>query len=285
MVKIISDGEFFNVGDSLSCGQTFRFYPYKKGYIALAEDKCCYAYDENGRAVIETEKKNEEFFRNYFDLSRDYSQIVSRAIASRFEIIRRSATLGKGIRIFRQNATETLFSFMISQNNNIPRIKKSIEAICLALGDKRSFNGETFYSFPSPERLAEQDAEFYKKAGLGYRAEYVRRLATEIAEGFNPDDLQSLDTPSLRKKLCGIYGVGEKVSDCVSLFGYGRTDSFPVDTWIEKAYKEDFNGTLADRKKISAFFCDEFGNDGGFFQQYLFYYKRSLEKALRDKKT
>lgn len=277
MEKIVTNGEYFNVYDTLLCGQVFRYFPAAPkdgGFFVCSGDKRCLVYNENGNAVIECESADKEYFENYFDLSRDYGAIVS-AAKSHGEPICSAAKTGKGIRILNQDKAETLFSFIVSQNNNIPRIKGIIEKMCVGAGEKREFFGEEYYTFPTAKRLAEKDADFFKGIGLGYRADYIKRLADGFSEIFDEKVFSALDTAALKKRLTAIYGVGPKVADCVSLFGFHRSDSFPVDTWIEKVYREDFKGELTDRNKISEYFTDKFGDNSGYIQQYLFYYKRS----------
>ena len=274
MRKIISDNGFFNIKDTLSCGQIFRFKEYDGGYLCFSADKCAFVREEENKTVITCEENDAEYFTEYFDLKRDYRAIYTRASAEKEEIIVKSAAAGKGIRILRQNREEMLFSFIISQNNNIPRIKKIIERLCSSLGEKKTFSGEEYFTFPKAAAMSKKDLGFYYGIGLGYRAPFIKRLADDVASGFN---VASLDDGKLKENLLKIYGVGEKVADCVMLFGFNKTDAFPVDTWIEKVYREDFNGTLKDRKKISEYFTDRFKEDSGFIQQYLFYYKRSLE--------
>ncbi len=280
MEKIVLDGEFFNAKDTLNCGQLFRFFSAgvkKDAYFVNSLDKRCLLYNEGKNAVIECEEVDRAYFENYFDLSRDYGAIVS-AAEKEGGILSVAARLGKGIRILNQDRTETLFSFIVSQNNNIPRIKGIIERLSAGAGQKREFYGEEYYAFPTAEELAAKPLEFFKEIGLGYRADYIKRLADNFDGTFDASEFSALNTNDLKKKLTSIYGVGPKVADCASLFGFHRSDSFPVDTWIEKVYKENFNGELHDRAKIADFFVDKFGENAGYFQQYLFYYKRSLEK-------
>ena len=278
MEKIIFNNTYFNIKDTLECGQVFRFYPHEKGYLVYTKDKCAYCYNENDNAIIECNVDDREYFNNYFDLANNYESIVASAQESNYEVLRTSAKIGKGIRILNQDIEETLFSFIISQNNNIPRIKSIIEKLCYALGERKKFYGKEYCAFPTIKAMANKDIEFFKSIGLGYRAGYVKKLAEEIVNGFDANRLKTLETEEIRKELIKIYGVGEKVADCVMLFGYHRGDAFPVDTWIEKLYKENFNGKLTDRKKISKWLVEEFGEKSGYYQQYLFYYKRSLEK-------
>lgn len=268
--------KYFNLKDTLECGQIFRFLPKDEGYLVFSLDKCAYCYNKDGNAYIECEKQDESYFINFFDAERDYSKIVQSAIESEYEILSKSAILGKGIRILNQNPVETLFSFIISQNNNIPRIKSIIERLCTALGKKHVFMGIEYHAFPTVKEMASASLDFYKQIGLGYRAEYIKSLANSMDNGFDVISLGNLQTQALKDALQTILGVGPKVADCVSLFGFHRVDSFPVDTWIEKVYLQDFNGKLLDRNKISKWFVEKFGQNAGFFQQYLFYYKRSL---------
>ena len=270
--------EFFNIVDTLECGQIFRYKEYKNGFLVFSSDKCAYVYESGENTVIECEDKDFEYFYDFFDLKTDYSKIVSDAVNSCISILKKSAVLGKGIRILNQNTEEMLYSFIISQNNNIPRIKSLIEKICISSGEEKEFLGQKYYSFPTFEKLNEKDEDFFSGIGLGYRAPYIKKLSESMAQGFSVKEFYGLSSDNLRKKLLQIYGVGPKVADCVLLFGFHKKDAFPVDTWIEKVYREDFNGKLTDRNKISEFFVASFGKNAGYFQQYLFYYKRSLEK-------
>ncbi len=278
MKKIIFPSEYFNIKDTLECGQVFRFRPFEKGFLVFSLDKCAYCYQENDNTVIECKDNDESYFYNYFDLNRDYSSIYSDALNKGVDILISSAKKGKGIRILNQDPVETLFSFIISQNNNIPRIKGIIEKLCFYLGEKKEFNNFTYFAFPTTEKMSEKSADFYKGLSLGYRAEYIYKLSLEIVNGLDILAFKGLSTAELKKALIKIYGVGPKVADCVTLFGFHRADSFPVDTWIDKVYHENFNGTLKDRVKITEWFLNEFKENAGYFQQYLFHYKRIKEK-------
>ena len=278
MKQIVCDSQFFNVRDTLECGQVFRFIPYGKGYKVFSQDRCAYLYNENEKTIIEIKDTDQEYFENYFDLKRDYKEIFEGALAQNVSILSQSAKLGKGIRILNQDKIETLFSFIVSQNNNIPRIKGIIEKLCRGLGEKREFLEEEYYTFPTYEKMAQAPLDFFKSIGLGYRAEYVKRLAEQMMEGLNVQNFDLLSTVDLKKSLVSLYGVGPKVADCVSLFGFHRADSFPVDTWIAKVYEQDFNGNLKDRDKIAKWFTQRFGENAGYYQQYLFYYKRTLSR-------
>ncbi len=276
MQKIIVDNEFFNIKDTLECGQVFRFFPEENGYVVISTDKCAFVYEDGDKTVIESDYP--DYFRNYFDLDKDYKEVFLKAQSYGVEVLNVASNIGKGIRILNQDPEETLFSFIISQNNNIPRIKLTIEKLCKELGNPIEFKGKIYYGFPKAERLSLQDCGFYKALGFGYRDKFMVDVSSKVYKGVDFKELKKLPYKELKKALLEFNGVGPKVADCVSLFGFGKTEGFPVDTWIEKLYKENFDGKLLDRNKIADFFTEKFGNYSGYVQQYLFYYKRSIEE-------
>ncbi|MBD5632111.1 MAG: 8-oxoguanine DNA glycosylase [Clostridia bacterium] len=265
------NAEYFNPEHVLECGQIFRFTPFKEGYFVCSADKACYVHSDGVKTIVKSDDC--DYFYNYFDLDRDYSEIVNRAKVHNIPLLTRSCEHFKGLRLLNQNREEMLYSFIISQNNNIPRIKGIISRICGGLGEKREYLGESYYTFPTSSKLAAAGAEFFRSAGCGYRDAFLAETSARVAqEGIS--HLENLDGNTLKSELLKYKGVGAKVADCVALFGFGKRDSFPVDTWVEKVYKEDFNGTLTDRAKITEYFRSLFGEDAGYVQQYLFYGKR-----------
>lgn len=270
-MKFDYDAKYFNPEHVLECGQIFRFYPFAQGYMVLSADKACYVHTDGNKTYVECD--DGDYFYNYFDLNRDYSSIVKEATSHNIPLLTHSAEQFCGLRLLNQNKEEMLYSFIISQNNNIPRIKGIISRICGGLGEKREFLGEEYYTFPTTQKLASAGREFFKSAGCGYRDTFLAETSARILkEGIAR--LENLSTAELKRQLLTYKGVGAKVADCVALFGFGKRDSFPVDTWIEKIYREDFNGTLTDRNKICDYFLGLFGENSGYIQQYLFYGKR-----------
>lgn len=271
---ITFESEFFNVRDTLTCGQVFRFNAFEDGsYTVKSKGEIAKLRVEGD--TVQVTSTNDEYFENYFDLKKDYSALLESVLSCNNEKVKKVAEKYRGIRILRQDGIEAFFSFLVSQNNNIPKIKSTIEKLCVALGEKRIFNGEEYYAFPTSEAFFKADLSVLKQSGLGYRAEYVKEAAVKIRSGeIDFEKLNRLDTVALKKELLKIKGVGDKVANCVTLFGFGRSDSFPVDTWIEKIYREDFDGKLTDRAKISRYFLDTFKENSGYVQQYLFYAKR-----------
>lgn len=271
MVKIEYDAKYFNPEQTLDCGQVFRFERFKDGYFIVSGGKACYLHTQGNKTIAECE--DGDYFYNYFDLARDYAPICGFAANSGFELLEKSAKAYCGLRLLNQDREEMIYSFIISQNNNIPRIKGIISRICAGLGQKSEFLGREYYTFPTTYAMAQAGGDFFKAAGCGYRDKFLSGTALRLqAEGLAP--LEGLPTPELKKQLLTYAGIGPKVADCIALFGFSRRDSFPVDTWVEKVYREDFKGTLTDRNKICQYFLQLFGENSGYMQQYLFYGKR-----------
>lgn len=272
MITIDYDARYFNPRDVLECGQIFRFEQYRDGYRVFSKDKACYVHTDGKKTVIECD--DGDYFYNFFDLGRDYAAIIEKIEQFNVPVLTRSCNAASGLRLLNQNPEETIFSFIISQNNNIPRIKGIIERICKGLGEKREFMGEEYYTFPTAAALSQKDADYYKSLGAGYRDRFIVETARRIAaEGI--ENLKALDAKELKRELLSYTGIGPKVADCVCLFGFSKVASFPVDTWIEKIYREDFGGTLKGRNAINAYFTSLFGEYSGYVQQYLFYAKRA----------
>ncbi len=271
MIKIDYDAKYFNPLHTLDCGQIFRFEPFKEGFLVFSGDRACYVYSDGKKTFVQCE--DGDYFYNFFDLARDYAGIVEKAKSYNLPLLSKSAESCSGLRLLNQQKEEMIYSFIISQNNNIPRIKGIISRICGGLGEKREFMGVEYSAFPTTRALAAAGAEFFKNAGCGYRDKFLDETAKRI-QGEGIEYLEKLNTCELKRALMGYKGVGAKVADCIALFGFAKRDSFPVDTWIEKIYREDFGGTLTDRNKICDYFLGLFGENSGYMQQYLFYGKR-----------
>ena len=192
--------------------------------------------------------------------------------------------LQAGIRILNQDRWETIISFIISQNNNIPRIKGCIESLCRNFGEYAgSYRGEEYYSMPAPQVLAALDIEDLAPVRLGYRAKYIIETSKKIVADGGVEFLDSaFDENSsgdeVYEYLTGLCGVGPKVANCIMLFCMQQYDSFPVDVWVKRVMNRLYGFDESDIKGMKNFAADKYMNLGGFAQQYLFYYIRSLEK-------
>ena len=239
-IKIFSLDDF-NAQQILECGQIFRFNI--DGNVAKV-------YSKNKKAEIET-KENQviistndvDYFEHFFDLKTDYKQIKN-AFAND-EFLGKAVKHGYGIRILNNDAYEMIISFIISANNNIKRIKNSIEYLCKNFGS----NVGEYYAFPTLSQLKQAKVEDYKMAGLGYRAEYMFETVQRLSEQ-DIETLKELPASEQFEFLVSLKGVGEKVANCIMLFGLGVKNVFPVDTWINKVYNSLTNSTETNRKKM-----------------------------------
>lgn len=275
MEKITVKSEYFSPIDTLLSGQCFRFKEYKKGYLVISSDKICYVYNDEDNVIIETEFL--DYFEKYFDINFDYQSVYNFSKNFGNETLKLATEYSKGVRILKQNPFETIFTFIVSQNNNVKRIANTIQKLCEKVGEKLNSPFGEYYAFPTLKGLSLLTEEDYKSLGLGYRARYFLELTNSLSSGLRLDDFETLTDLELYNALTSINGIGDKVASCIMLFGYYRTNYFPVDTWVEKIYREDFNGTLKDRKKMSLYFTSQFGSYSGYIQQYLFYYKRFIK--------
>ena len=263
--------EYFNICDTLECGQIFRYKRLENGaYGVYSLDKYAELFYDGGNVCVATRDK--DYFWNFFDLDCDYASKVSR-ISALSPLMREAAAFGKGIRILNQDLTEMIFSFIISANNNIKRIQLIIERMCNSLGADTPYGK----AFPTVQALAAAPVQTFTGIGAGYRDRYLHLTANRLL-GYDLSALRKLDSVSARKELLTFTGIGPKVADCIMLFGLKRGDVFPVDTWIKKVYHEHFEQGHKDGE-ISRFFCDLFGQDAGLCQQYLFYFQRKYRQG------
>ena len=264
------DSEYFNVRDTLECGQIFRFkHMGGEKYAVCSLDKYAELETVDNKVIVRTTEK--EYFWHFFDLDTDYAKKVAR-ISSISPLMQEATALGKGIRILNQDLTEMIFSFIISANNNIKRIQLIIDRLCNAIGHETPFG----HAFPTVEDMATQTVEFYTGIGAGYRDKYLLQTAQMLLT-YDLSKLNDLDSSAARKELLKFMGIGPKVADCIMLFGLRRGDVFPVDTWLKKVYHNYFEQGHKD-SEISSYFCNLFGDDAGLCQQYLFYFQRKYRQ-------
>ncbi len=271
----------FDPVQTFECGQCFRWTPHEnnrwigvvKGHIMNLE--------WNGRDMVlhsTTEKDFLEIWYPYFDLGRDYGVIKER-LSEKDPVMAKAISFGQGIRLLKQDFTEILISFLVSQNNGIPRIRQIIESLSLNFGEPIDPEQRAF-AFPTMERLVELELEALKVVRAGYRDKYIHRVSRQL---YNKEvDLSVImeDRSSSREELLKLYGVGEKVADCILLFSGIRYDTFPVDRWVKRVMAELYLGYEASYEELNAFARERFGDLAGFAQQYLFYYARAHKIGL-----
>ncbi|MGL5440459.1 MAG: DNA-3-methyladenine glycosylase family protein [Filifactoraceae bacterium] len=260
-------------------GQAFRWEKEEDGsFTVVAKNHLCNVKKTGNDIILSGADKNdyEEFWKSYFNMNRDYSKLKNdfRKIDINLE---KATIFGEGLRVLKQDPFEMIITFIISANNQIPRIKKSVNLIAELMGDKvGEFNGKIYYSFPTAEKLSKITKEQLELLRIGYRDEYILKTAKDIAESrIDLESIYDMETMEAQKYLCQLMGVGPKVADCILLFGYGKTDAFPVDTWVKKVMNEYyFSEEMTNPKKIRLKGLEIFGEDAGLAQQYLFYYAR-----------
>ena len=264
------DATYFNVRDTLECGQIFRYKQLDNdSYAVFSQDK--YAELTTVDGVVQVFTTEKDYFWHFFDLDTDYEAKVTR-ISAISPLMREAASFGKGVRILNQDLTEMIFSFIISANNNITRIQLIIDRMCNALGHDTPYGK----AFPTVQAMAQAPVELYTSIGAGYRDKYLSATAKELLN-YDLDGLRQLNSQQARQELLKFLGIGPKVADCILLFGLKRGDVFPVDTWLKKVYHEYFEAGHKDAE-ISSFFCNLFGDDAGLCQQYLFYFQRKYRQ-------
>lgn len=268
---------------TFTCGQCFRWKHRPNGSFAgAAAKRAARIKYASGVIVIEEDSVTdtpenradaERFWTGYFDLSRDYGKAREWLLAHD-EKIGDAVKAGDGIRILKQDLWETIVSFIISQNNNIPRIQGCIEALAELCGEK--IPGSELYSLPSPEVLSGMTPDALAPVRLGYRAPYLVAAAREYIK-LRPllEAEPSLQTAAEEYSLLlSLTGVGPKVASCISLFGLGRIESFPIDVWVRRVMHEVYGFDEGDMRGMKKYAEEHFGQYGGLAQQYLFYFIR-----------
>ena len=285
-VTVIDGVELFDVGKTFDCGQCFRFDEVKnsiheKEFSGVAFGKFVSFAQDGDRLYIygSTLDEYESIWREFLDIDRDYGEIESDILShNSSDALVRAIEYGRGIRILKQDRFESMISFIISQNNNIPRIKKIIENLSRECGEpiilgeemKKHLSSDfSPYAFPSVEAIYALGVQGLADLKVGFRAKYIFDAVSRVLDGsLSLDAVEDiLDTEQAIEMLCTVKGIGVKVASCALLFGFARLDAFPIDVWIkrvgEKYFPEenDFSGKL-------------FGQYAGIAQQYLFYYER-----------
>ena len=292
---VIENCKSFNTRDIFECGQCFRWNEQEDGsYTGIFGKNVLNVKQETSRnsecgldvptKIIITgvcDGDIKEVCRKYFDLDRDYYEDIKEKLSKIDDNVKTSVGYGSGIRILNQDLWETIISFIISANNNIPRIKGIIDRMSKKYGTCIVFRGQEYYTFPTEEALATASMEDLRALGLGFRDKYIFETTRKIVNG--EVDLEKLkkeeSTKNIRNELLTLSGVGSKVADCILLFStLKRFDVFPIDVWVRRVMNDLYihNPVEAkvNKKEIEQLAKEKFGDLEGIAQQYLFYWKR-----------
>ncbi|MCL2840435.1 MAG: DNA-3-methyladenine glycosylase 2 family protein [Defluviitaleaceae bacterium] len=262
---ILSDIKHFDLGQILDNGQAFRWTATSPtSFTGIAHNRRLNLTLKNATLTLHdtTLQGFETLWKPYFDLTRNYT-ILRQDLSKDCQNLSRAMVFSPGLRLMKQDPWEILISFILSQNSNIPRIKKMISGLCEKYGTKLPCGG---YTFPKAETLAILTQEDLADIKTGYRAAYIIDAARCTAEGrFNPTELSQKTSDEIHSQLLKIHGVGPKVADCVLLFGFARIERFPLDVWMKRVmttlYPQGFPKTLQPYSGIA--------------QQFLFHYART----------
>ena len=273
----------FELRDIFECGQCFRWNKQEDGsYTGVFKNNVLNVKKNKDEIIFEgiCENDIQQTVKNYFDLNRNYEKIKEQ-LSKIDQNMKKSIEYGNGIRILNQDLWETIISFIISANNNIPRIKGIIERLSEKYGDEIKYKENKYYTFPTPEQLKNVTVEEYRKLGLGFRD--IRLYETTKMVLNKQVDIENMknnpNTIEVREELLKLSGVGPKVADCILLFSdLKRFEVFPIDVWVRRVmndlYIKNEDETKVNKKQIEKIANEKFGDLAGLAQQYLFYWRR-----------
>jgi N-glycosylase/DNA lyase len=266
------DKKHFNIEQIFECGQCFRWERnLYGGFTGVVQNEVINVYTEGNKLFIVGSLHQKKWIK-YFDLLRDYKKI--KEILEVNLVMKKCIKKGYGIRILQQDFWETIISFIISANNNIPRIKKIILKFCEYFGEEietpECFCGKKYYSFPKIETIANLETKDLAPISAGFRDKYIIQTARKILKlKYEFCSIERDSNEDIFQKLLKLNGVGEKISNCVLLFSFARYEAFPQDVWINRIMESEFG---ISKKEVKKFVVQKFGNYAGIAQQYLYYY-------------
>lgn len=282
---ILKNPKSFNLEHIFECGQCFRWNKQEDGsYTGIFKENVLNVRQWENDFIFRgiCNGNIQEEIEEYFDLNRNYEDIKS-TLTKIDESMANSIKYGEGIRLLNQDLWETIISFIISANNNIPRIKGIIERLSARYGKEIIFEGDSYYTFPTAEELKDVTVEDYRKLGLGFRDVRLYETVHMVLDG--KVDFEKMhdehDTLKIREKLLSLSGVGPKVADCILLFStLKRLEVFPIDVWVRRVmnelYIKNVDEKKVNKKDIERVANEKFGGLAGIAQQYLFYWKRDV---------
>lgn len=285
--NIIIEGiKDFDLSQTLECGQCFHFVKLKDNeYGISAYGRLLHAKQTKDMLELynTTMEDYETIWQRYFDFDTDYG-IIKNSLLKEDEKLKEAIDTMWGVRILKQEFFETLISFIISQNKQIPHIKQIVSTISRKYGTYLGKIGEEeFYSFPTVQQLLNVTEEELRECKTGFRAPYIKNAVEVVAAGLLQEEvIKSAQINICRESLMQIKGVGSKVANCVMLFGLERYEAFPVDVWIKRIVEHlYFDGQEMAKEKIEQFGIQHFGSFGGYAQQYLFYYGKTINLGVK----
>ena len=273
---VLNNIKDFNLDDTVTCGQIFRYEKEPdNSYTIILKDRVINVRYDKGSLYVDSSNYEdlESVILKYFDIERDYSKINEIIIKCDKEI-KPVVEACHGLKMINSYPFETLISYIISANNSVPSIKKSVNKISMLYGKKISFRDKDYYLFPTPKELENVTCEDYRKCSVGFRDKYIESIVKLVNSNESYlDDIRNLDTYSAFDILLKEKGVGPKVASCVLLFAYQKFDVFPIDTWVKKVMKDRYN--TVGENNIRKMAKEIYGDYSGIAIQYMFHYGRN----------
>ena len=286
---IIKDVSDFDLEQTLECGQCFRFYKQdEQDYVVVQRGELLHIKQEDKQLIFYNTdvQKVQNIWIPYFDLERDYAKIKE-YLLSKDKILQPAIDEKYGVRLLNQEFHEMLISFIISQNKQIPHIKKIVQTISEEYGEYLGeINGQKYYSFPTVEVLGTITEDDYRKMKTGFRAPYLTDASKKLSShSIDEKTFENLSYNEAVKELTKIKGVGEKVANCVMLFSLGYRSAFPIDVWIKRIMETLYFKKETPKNTIALFAREQYGEYGGYAQQYLFCFGRDSKLGIKPQNT
>lgn len=275
MIKIKIEKPF-KLNETVTCGQIFRFFPLDDGsFDIIIKDRVINVYMEDNYLCVSSNNEDnlEEVVINYFDLDNDYD-VMNEFLIKNDEKIKPAVEFSSGLMMIKQDPFETVMSYIISANNGVPQIASALNNIAKNYGEKIIFNEKEYYLFPRYKDLKDLSVEAFRNCKVGFRDKYLKSMVDKLNNNeINLDEFYSLDTKEALDKFMENVGIGPKVASCILLFAYQKYDVFPIDTWVKKVMKNDYE--IEGEKNIREFATKTYGKYSGIAIQYLFNYGRN----------
>ena len=272
MIKIKNN---FDLDSTITCGQIFRYIKNNNEYIIIIKDRVISLRIKDDYIIVESNKEEnlEQVINDYFDLNRDYN-LIEKNILKYDKKLKDAITFSRGLKMIHQDPFETLIAYIISQNNRVPSIANSLNLLSINYGKKIIFKGKEYYLFPELEDLKKLNIEDFRNCKVGFRDKYLYEIIKNLDnKTLELKKIYGMSSEEALNYLISFKGIGNKVASCILLFAYQKFDVYPIDTWVKKFMKDDYN--IEGDKNIKEFTSKTYKKYSGLAIQYMFNYKRN----------
>jgi len=275
VINVLKIKNNFDYKSTITCGQIFRYYEEDEKFVVILKDRVISLKSDNDYIIIESNKEDnlKEIIYDYFDLDRDYLEI-EKEILKKDKKLKEALLYSRGLKMIHQDPFETIISYIISQNNRVPSIAKSLNMLAESYGEKVLFNNKEYFLFPKPSDLKNLTIEDFRNCKVGFRDKYLYEMIQNInSNKIDLNSIYTMDSDESLNYLMNYKGIGNKVASCILLFAYQKFDVYPIDTWVKKFMSEDYN--IEGEKNIKDFTNKTYKEYSGLAIQYMFNYKRN----------